>query len=91
MGTHWTDWTSHEFHGETFTSTLVYGFYDATMVFMEPMLTRAFLQRRPDETKTVSVPAHHPEAGRLPTSYRMWYDAASSRYRIDLTDFVTRS
>lgn len=91
MGTHWTDPTSHEFHGSPFTNTMVYGFYDGKMVFIEPMMTKAFLESKPDETKALKVPAQYPAPGRYPTSYRVAYDATPKEYRVTLLGLVSRS
>ncbi|MCI0436485.1 MAG: DUF5602 domain-containing protein [Gemmatimonadetes bacterium] len=89
MGTHWTDRASHEFHGSLFTSSMIIGFYDARMIFIEPMMTRAFLESRPDESKTIALPAQVPAAGDWPTTWRVRFDNAGE-YRVELTDFVSR-
>lgn len=89
MGTHWTHIDSHEFHGSPFTNTMVYGFYDAKMIFIEPMITRAFLLSQADETKTIQVPQQYPAPGRYPTAYTVRHDAATGNYRVELNDIVT--
>jgi hypothetical protein len=89
MGTHWTNIDSHEFHGSTFTNTMVYGFYDAKMVFIEPMVTRAFLLSRPDDTKTIQVPERYPARGRYPRAYTVRYDATTDNYRVELHTFAS--
>lgn len=91
MGTHWTDQTSHEFHGSPFTNTMVYGFYDGKMVFIEPMMTKAFLDSKPNETKSLKVPTKYPAPGRYPTSYRVAYDATTKEYHVTLLSFQSRS
>jgi hypothetical protein len=91
MGTHWTDRTSHEFHGQAFTNTMVLGFYDARLVFFEPMMTKAFLESHPDATKTIALPAQVPAPGAYPTTYRVRYDNAAAEYRVELLDFVNRN
>ncbi|MEJ7682316.1 MAG: DUF5602 domain-containing protein [Segetibacter sp.] len=48
MGVHWSDTTAPEFHGVPFTTTFIYGFYHGKMTFLEPMVTKAFLQTHPD-------------------------------------------
>jgi hypothetical protein len=90
MGTHWTDQDSHEFHGQPFTSSIIYGFYDGRMIFIEPMMTRAFLESKPDQTKPLRVPAKYPKAGRYPTTYRVAFDIAAKEYRVEMLDFVSR-
>lgn len=90
MGTHWTDQSSHEFHGQMFTNTLVFGFYDGQMVFIEPMLTKAFLESQPDESKTIALPVQLPAPGAYPTTYRVRHDAAEGEYRVELLNFQDR-
>ena len=90
MGTHWSDQDSHEFHGQPFTSTIIYGFYDGKMIFIEPMMTKAFLDSKPDETKPLRVPSKYPKAGRYPSSYRVVFDDAAKEYRVEMLAFVSR-
>jgi hypothetical protein len=90
MGTHWTDQDSHEFHGQPFTSTIVYGFYDGKMIFLEPMMTKAFLDSKPDQTKPLRVPTKYPKAGRYPSSYRVAFDNTAKEYRVEMLEFVAR-
>jgi hypothetical protein len=91
MGTHWTDQNSHEFHGQPFTNTLIFGYYDARLIFLEPMMTKAFLESNPDEAKTIALPAQVPVPGAYPTTYRVRYDNAAAEYRVELLDFVKRN
>lgn len=91
MGTHYTDASSHEFHGEPFTHTFVYGFWDGRMIFLEPMMTKAFLESRQSETKTIAIPARYPAAGRYPTSYSVSHDATTAEHRVTLDGFTERN
>ena len=46
MGAHWLDITSPELNQEnpkSFTQTFIYGSYDGKVIFMEPMITKAFM------------------------------------------------
>ena len=70
---------------------MVYGFYDGKMVFIEPMMTKAFLDSKPNETKALKVPAKYPTPGRYPTSYRVAYDATAKEYHVTLLSFQSRS
>ena len=58
MGTHWVDTTSGEFHGQPFTITFIYGFYHGNMTFLEPMISKEFLLKKPD----VILPIKQPQA-----------------------------
>lgn len=91
MGTHYTDATSAEFHGQAFSNTLVYGYYEGKMIFIEPMMTKAYIETKPNDTKAVPVPSRYPAAGRYPTSYNVSHDASAGEYRVKLATFVTRN
>ena len=91
MGTHWVSRTAPEHHGAQFTKALVYGFYDAKMVFIEPMVTKAMLDARTAVDEQLAVPASYPRPGRYPTRYSIKYDATAREYRIELSGFVARS
>lgn len=90
MGTHWEDRTSHEFHGAAFTHALVYGFYNGTMNFIEPMVAKSFLDARTSETRPIKLPAQYSEPGYYPTRYTVAYDAAARAHRVTLDGFVRR-
>jgi len=91
MGAHLVDPASPEFNGRTFSTTLIYGAWDGRMIFVEPMVTRAFLQSRPDFSASYSVPESVPEAGFYPSRYRVRWDAETNEYRIALTGFTWRA
>ncbi|MEP6780655.1 MAG: DUF5602 domain-containing protein [Gemmatimonadaceae bacterium] len=90
MGSHWGDSTSHEFHGSAFTATMIYGYYDAKMIFIEPMLAKSFIESNPNFSAAMKTPAKYPRAGRYPTSYTVTHDATTKTYRARLTSFVAR-
>ncbi|CAN5824023.1 DUF5602 domain-containing protein [soil metagenome] len=90
MGRHWIDPSSPEFNGEPFTATFIYGSYDGEMIFLEPMVTRAFLQTRPNFVRPLKLPARYAVPGHYPSSYRVTYDASANEHRITLGDFVRR-
>ncbi len=90
MGAHWVDPSSPEFNGQPFTETVIYGFYDAKMVFVEPMISAAFLQSRPNMTEPLKLPAQYAETGLYPTRYSVRYDAAAGEYTIALEELVLR-
>jgi len=71
MGNHWTDVTSPELNGETFTQTFIMGSYDSKVVFYEPMITRAFLQASTNYERAIPQPAKYQKAGWYPTKMRI--------------------
>jgi hypothetical protein len=90
MGTHWIDPGSAEFSGEPFTRTFIYGSWNGRMIFAEPMVTRAFLESKPDFTAPVPAAARYDRPGYYPTSYSVRWDAGAKEYRVALTGLVRR-
>ena len=99
MGEHLVDTSAPEFNGEDFTHTLIWGAYDpdlldddggdgvGELVFVEPMVTKEFLETEPDVTTDINVPAAFPEAGQYPTSYTVQYLRGPDAYVVYLGDF----
>ena len=90
MGVHSGASSAPEQQGAPFATTFVYGFYDGSMIFLEPMMTRAFLLARPDTTIQIATPARYPRPGAYPTRYAYKYDAVARERRIELREFVQR-
>jgi hypothetical protein len=91
MGIHWADPTAPEFSGQPFSKTFIYGSYNGAFIFVEPMLTKAYLESRPAAVTTpVKLPAQYSASGYQPTSYTVAYDAAAKEYRISLTGLTLR-
>jgi hypothetical protein len=90
MGAHWIDPASHEFHGETFDRTYIYGTWDGQVIFHEPMITRAFIESRPDALYEIVTPERYETAGWYPSAYRVGFDAEAGQYRIALMGFAQR-
>jgi hypothetical protein len=80
MGSHWIDPTSPEFNGQPFTRTFIYGFYDGKMAFVEPMITKAYIESKPNATENVKVPPSYGKAGYYPGNYTVSYDATTREY-----------
>ncbi|MGZ3774568.1 MAG: DUF5602 domain-containing protein [Pseudobdellovibrionaceae bacterium] len=75
MGWHWVDPRSPEFNGKMFTATFIYGFYGGHMIFLEPMVTRAFLMENKNFEKEIPAPEAWPKNGYYPKSYSIRYDS----------------
>ncbi len=90
MGVHWIDPTSPEFNGKAFTKTFIYGYYDAKLIFVEPMMTKAFLESKPKFSESLKLPAAYARPGFYPTRYSIRHDAANKEYRITLEGFKKR-
>jgi hypothetical protein len=84
MGVHAIDTTAPEFHGKPFTATFIYGYYKGQLIFLEPMVTRAFLLTKPNLSLPVKTPAQYSRPGYYPASYSVRYDAHSKAYLVEL-------
>ncbi|MDP4262822.1 MAG: DUF5602 domain-containing protein [Bacteroidota bacterium] len=84
MGVHWLDSLSTEFHRIPFTATFIYGFYKGDMMFVEPMITKAFLSGHPDFSAPVKQPAAFQKSGYYPLSYKVQFDNVNHEYVITL-------
>ncbi|MGH7461639.1 MAG: DUF5602 domain-containing protein [Longimicrobiales bacterium] len=90
MGSHWNDRNAPEHHGTAFTTTLIYGFFDGAMAFIEPMITREFLESRVAQQSRMTIPARYPRPGHYPSEWRITFDSARREHRIELLSFVAR-
>lgn len=90
MGVHWADTLSAEYHGHTFDKTFIYGFYHGTLVFVEPMITLAYLQSHPNVSAPVKQAAAVQSPGVYPASYSIQYDAAHQTTRVSIDSLRTR-
>lgn len=89
MGAHWIDPTGSPFNGEPFTSVLIYGSYDGEVTFLEPMITRSFIEQEKTFQLPILQPDQFPEAGKYyPTVYGVEYDAARKQYRLYVGGFL---
>jgi hypothetical protein len=80
MGVHAIDMTAPELHGKPFTKTFIYGYDKGKLIFLEPMVTQAYLQSKSDVTAPVKTPDHYSMPGYYPTNYTVRYDKAAKRY-----------
>lgn len=90
MGAHAIDTSAPEFNELPFTKTFIYGFYDGQMIFVEPMMTKAFLETKPNTMDRVKLPQTYSKHAYYPTSYRVDYNATKREYEISLEDLVSR-
>lgn len=88
MGHHWVDLLAPEFNGGEFTRTYIYGYYNGTPIFVEPMITLEYLLSRHTSVKNVRVPAKFPYAGgSYPRQYKVWYDPGAKAEMVVLRKF----
>lgn len=89
MGLHWLDPRTPELNGHPFTQTFIFGTWDGEVIFAEPMITKAFLESRPDFTAELPVPEDLGSRQYHPSSYRIFWDARAQEYRVSLGGLVT--
>ncbi|WP_190511244.1 DUF5602 domain-containing protein [Oscillatoria sp. FACHB-1407] len=90
MGAHWIDPTSEEFQGTPhgFSHTLIYGFYNGEMAFLEPMITLDFLKSQQEFEGTFAVPTQYSKEGLYPSAYNITYNEATQEHTVGLTGFT---
>lgn len=91
MGAHWVDSGAPELQGEPFTHTFIYGSYNGEVIFQEPMVTKEFLERRPDTTVQIKQPEKYPGRGYYPTTYSIRYNEDGGEYAVALGGMKHRS
>ena len=74
MGAHWVDLKAPEFTGGHFSRTLIWGSYDGHFIFIEPMITLAYLQNSPHETFPLRQPPAFERSGYYPRNYSVATD-----------------
>jgi hypothetical protein len=84
MGVHWSDVKSPELNGQPFTKTFIFGSWDGRFIFLEPMVTKAYLETHPNATLPIPQPTQWASAGAFPTTYTVAYDAAAKEFRFTL-------
>jgi hypothetical protein len=84
MGVHWVDTLSSEFQGQKFTTTFIYGFYHGKMLFVEPMITKEFLETHPNISMPVKQPAAFQLPASYPTKYGVHYDGDKKEFTVSL-------
>jgi hypothetical protein len=87
MGVHLVDMDSPEFNGQPFSYTWIYGAFDGKLSFLEPMISRDFLEKRVNVRASIATPAAMPEAGWYPTAYSIRHDDRLDAYVVSLESF----
>ncbi|MDX1459276.1 MAG: DUF5602 domain-containing protein [Marinobacter sp.] len=84
MGMHALDPAGEEFQGKPFRHNIIYGYYKGELMFIEPMVSLAFLQSLPEVTLPVKMPQRYSYPGWYPTSCRIAFDVNNGEYTISL-------
>lgn len=88
MGKHWLDATSPELNGSPFTETFIYGSYNGKVTFLEPMVTKAFIEQSNVFERAIPQPAKYQAAGFYPT--KMKITRVGNSREVTLENFVYR-
>ncbi|MBW7472584.1 DUF5602 domain-containing protein [Marinobacter sp. F4218] len=86
MGMHGLDPAGAEFQGELFSHNFIYGYYKGELMFVEPMVSLAYLQSLPEMSSPVKKPQRYSYPGWYPGTYQIGYDAGKGEYRIAIRD-----
>jgi uncharacterized protein len=93
MGRHWLDKFADVLppSNQTFTHQFIYGTFDNKVVFLEPMVTRAFLLSGTEVHKAIKQPTiFDPTGTYYPTRYNIYTDETTGRIYVTLDEFVLR-
>ena len=84
MGAHAIDGAAPELQGKPFTYTFIYGYYNGRVHFIEPMITKAFLETKTAVTVPLKSPAAYQKTGYYPQSYSIKFDEQRKEYSVAL-------
>ena len=90
MGVHWVDRTAGELNGKTFDQTFLWGYTGGKLIFVEPMITKAFLETRPNFSVQLKQPQAFQRRGLYPQRYSIRYDAEDRVYRVSIDELASR-
>jgi hypothetical protein len=82
MGSHWVDSLAPEFNGQLFTTTFLYGSYNGRVTFVEPMLTKAFLESHPHFSQVLKQPLKSADSRFVAGAYRVEFNETTREYTI---------
>jgi hypothetical protein len=85
MGVHAIDSSAAELHGQPFTASFIYGYYDRQQTFLEVMASVMFLESKPSFSAPVKRPRSYTRPGAYPSAYSVRYDASRDVYDVMLT------
>jgi hypothetical protein len=88
MGVHAVDSSEFAPGAPPFLASMILGYYNGRMNFVEPMITQAALLNKQTITLNVPRPAVLGQATRYPTKFTATYNASLDAYECVFTDFV---
>ncbi len=92
MGAHWIDLLAPEFNNGSFTKTFIWGSYDGSFIFWEPMVTRAYLLSLKTNPGSGPVLLRQPSAyqqdGYYATHYEVSYSESPKEFSVTLLNLT---
>lgn len=88
MGVHAVDTAEFAPDAAPFRASMILGYYNGKMTFVEPMITRAALLEKQPIEMTIPRPAVLGRVTRYPTHVSITFDSGLNAYRCVFTDFV---
>jgi hypothetical protein len=95
MGLHWIDPKAGELNGQHFTATFIAGSYDGRFIFLEPMITKAFIESaKTAPSGVIALPVKQPTSFERPMyypgQYSITWNAEANEYRVSLDGLVLK-
>lgn len=90
MGSHYADMTSSQLKPGNFSNIFLIGAHGGNILFWEPMLTKAYLESKPNFVGKLKLPESYPVSGYYPTAYSVIYDRNRKEFNISLDGLTFR-
>jgi hypothetical protein len=90
MGSHYADVTSDQLKPGNFKNIFLIGVHGGSILFWEPMLTKAYLESKPHFTGKLKLPEAYPVSGYYPTAYSVIYNPNRRETDISLDGLTFR-
>jgi hypothetical protein len=90
MGSHYADVTSTQLKPGNFSNIFLIGAHGGNILFWEPMITKEYLETKPNFTARLKLPEAYPVSGYYPTSYSVVYDHSHKEFEISLDGLTFR-
>ena len=90
MGSHYADVTSSQLKPGNFSNIFLIGAHGGNILFWEPMITKAYLESKPNFTAKLKLPESYPVSGYYPTAYSVVYDRRRQEFNVSLDGLTFR-
>ena len=90
MGSHYADVTSDQLVPGNFSNIFLIGAHGGNILFWEPMLTKEYLETKPNFTAKLKLPEAYPVSGYYPTAYSVKYNRNRREFDVSLDGLTFR-